>query len=50
MDKKESFEQAIMDTESVAAFKDAARKMRAVNFAAEFAKRGVNIDSGFEQE
>lgn len=46
MDTKESFENAIMN----AKFKNAAQKMKAVNFAAEFAKRGVNIDSGFTEE
>ncbi|MCQ2568071.1 MAG: hypothetical protein MJ163_00530 [Alphaproteobacteria bacterium] len=46
MDNKESFENAIMNTK----LKNAVQKMKAVNFAAEFAKRGVNIDSGFSEE
>ncbi|MFQ6695701.1 MAG: hypothetical protein ACLRFP_04180 [Alphaproteobacteria bacterium] len=46
MDTKESFENAIMN----AKLKNATQKMKAVNFAAEFAKRGVNIDSGFAEE
>jgi len=46
MDKKESFENAIMN----ATLKNAVQRMKAVNFAAEFAKRGVNIESGFAEE
>lgn len=46
MDTKESFENAIKN----AKLKGAVQKMKAVNFAAEFAKRGVNIDSGFAEE
>ncbi len=46
MDNKESFENAIKNIE----IKNAVQKVKAVNFAAEFAKRGVNIDSGFSEE
>ena len=48
MDIKKSFEQATENVKS-AGFNKASKQLMAVNFAAEFAKRGVNIDSGLEQ-
>jgi len=50
MNNKESFEKAINDIKSAVSFKDAAQKVRAVNFAEEFAKRGVDIGSDFENQ
>ena len=46
MDNKESFENAIKNVE----LKNAVQKMKAVNFAEEFARRGVNIGSDFSEE
>lgn len=46
MDNKESFENAIKNV----GLKSAVQRMKAVNFAAEFAKRGVNIGSDFSEE
>ena len=46
MDNKKSFEKAIINAQ----LKGATQKMKAIPLAAELAKRGVNIDPGFEQE
>jgi hypothetical protein len=48
MDKNESFEKAIMGVKS-AGLRNAAQKMKAVDFAAEFQKRGVDVNAGFEK-
>ena len=50
MNNKESFEKAITDIKSAISFKDAAQKMRVVNFTEEFAKRGVDIGAGLENQ
>ena len=50
MNNKESFEKAITDMKSAVGFKDAVQKMKAVNFAEEFAKRGVDIGADFENQ
>lgn len=47
MNKTESFKKAIENAKS-AGLKNAAKKMKAVDFAAEFAKRGMNMDPGLE--
>ena len=49
MDKQKSFENAIENAKSLG-FRGAMQKMKAVDFAAEFEKRGVNVNSGFEKE
>ena len=49
MDKQKSFENAIKSAKT-AGFNGAVQKMKAVNFAAEFEKRGININPGFEQQ
>ena len=48
MDKRKSFENAI-ETAKTAGFNGAMQKMKPVNFVAEFAKCGLNIDPGFEK-
>ena len=50
MDNKESFENAIKDIKSAISFKDAAQKMRVVNFTEEFAKRGVDVSADLENQ
>ena len=48
MATKGSFEKATKNVK-YAGFRNASKQLTAVNFAAEFAKRGVNIDSGLEK-
>ena len=47
MDKRESFENAIKNAKSVG-FRGATQNVKAINLAAEFAKRGINTEN-FEQ-
>lgn len=49
MDKQKSFENAIKSAKT-AGFNSAVQKMKAVDFAAEFRERGIDITSGFEQQ
>lgn len=48
MATKGSFEKATKNVKN-AGFRKASQQLKTVNFAAEFAKRGVNIDSGLEK-
>ena len=50
MNKKESFENAIVDAKTVVGFADATQKMKAVNFAKEFALRGMDRWADLEKQ
>ena len=50
MNKKESFESAIADAKAAVGFTDATQKMKAVNFAKEFALRGMDRWTDLEKQ